>query len=68
MELLLSLLFASPLLALESRTAEFDKFFHKGDTVAFLGDSITHGSDYHAIVQTFFSPMRRVDYHRHAAE
>ncbi len=54
-KLLTSLLLASPLFALESRPTEFDKFFQKGDTVAFLGDSITHGSDYHALVQTFFS-------------
>ncbi len=55
MKLFLSLLLTLHSFALESRPTEFDKFFHKGDTVAFLGDSITHGSDYHALVQTFFS-------------
>ncbi len=55
MRLLLSLLLTIQAFALESRPTEFDKFFQKGDTVAFLGDSITHGSDYHALLQTFFS-------------
>ncbi len=55
MKLLLSLVLTLQTFALESRPTEFEKFFHQGDTVAFLGDSITHGSDYHAIVQTFFS-------------
>ena len=55
MKLLLSLLLTLQSFALESRPTEFDKFFQKGDTVAFLGDSITHGSDYHALVQTFLS-------------
>ena len=53
--LLFSLFFTLPALALESIPTKFDTFFHEGDTVAFLGDSITHGSDYHALVQTFFS-------------
>ncbi len=45
----------SPAIGLESRPGEFADFFKKGDTVAFLGDSLTHGGDYHILIQTFFS-------------
>ena len=55
MKLLLSLVLTLQTFALESRPTEFDKFFQQGDTVAFLGDSITHGGDYHALIQAFLS-------------
>jgi len=33
------------------------KPFQAGDTVCYVGDSITHGGTYHALVTLFYTPL-----------